>query len=244
MRCDFGTIIAMLGIMASMSHWPARERPRERLHELGPSALSDAELLALILGTGSGRMNVIDVAHQILAETGGLDRISSQGLGAISRLPGMGKAKGARVVAALELGVRVVEQTGRKALNNRFECSMDIFDVYKARLGQLRKEVFIVVGLNSKNEAIKELTVAEGSVKECYVEPIEVFRPLIIESATRAILIHNHPSGDSTPSPHDVAITRRLAKVGDLLGIMVLDHVVIGHNIYSSLRDLGLFTDE
>jgi len=104
----------------------------------------------------------------------------------------------------------------------------------------LREEVFIVVGLNSRNESIHELAVAQGSVNECRVAPATVFRPMIVESAARAVLLHNHPSGDPTPSPHDVALTRRLVSVGKMVGIPILDHIIIGRNAYSSLRDLGL----
>ncbi|MCP4674693.1 MAG: DNA repair protein RadC [Deltaproteobacteria bacterium] len=212
------------------------------MKEHGPSALSDAELLALVLGTGSNGVNAVDTSRQFLAEVGGLEGVNGQGFGAISRRSGVGEAKASRVMAALELGVRVVEQAGRKGLNGRFECSSDIFEVYRARLGLLRQEIFIVVGLNSRNETVRELTVAKGSVSECRVEPSAVFRPLIAEAATRAILLHNHPSGDPTPSPYDVALTKRLAKIGELIGIPILDHVVIGGNTYSSLRDLGLIT--
>ncbi|MDJ0763410.1 MAG: DNA repair protein RadC [Myxococcota bacterium] len=227
--------------MSTITDWPTRERPRERLREYGVSALSDAELLALVLGSGNGRVHVLEVARQLLRTLGGLEGIRNKGIGAMSKMPGLGAAKGARLLAALELGIRVVEQKGKRANEGRFHSSADIYEIYRARLGHLKQEVFMVVGLNAKNELLKERVVAKGSVDECHVAPPEVFRPLIAEAATRAILIHNHPSGDSTPSPHDVALTRRLIRAGELLGIQILDHVIIGTCAYASLRDLGVF---
>jgi DNA repair protein RadC len=230
--------------MSSISSWPERERPRERLKELGPRSLSDAELLALVIGAGSKGTNAVDAARRILVESGGLDGISDMGLGAIERLPFVGEAKGARIIACLELGQRALEIQRRKQRGGRMDCSADVFERHRSRLGNLRQEVFMAVGLSSKNEAIRELVIGQGSVNECRVEPREVFRPLIAEAATRAVLLHNHPSGDSQPSPYDVVLTRRLARVGDLVGIPILDHIVIARSSYSSLRDLGLLTED
>ncbi len=229
--------------MVPMSKWPKQERPRERLREVGPVALSDSEILAILIGTGSGQENVVEVARRLLSDSDGLEGLTKQGLKGLGRFSGMGEAKASRIVAALELGIRVVERRGRKKSPLRFECSADIFESFRTRLGLKRQEVFVAVGLNSRNEAIREILVARGSSNECLVEPKEVFRPMIAEAASKTILLHNHPSGDPTPSPQDVALTRRLAKVGDLVGIPVLDHVVIGPSSYSSLRDLGLLAD-
>ncbi len=226
-----------------MSTWPERERPRERLQELGAAALSDAELLALVLGCGSNGVNAMDAARRLLIEAGGLEGMADNELIQICQLPGVGQAKGARVLAALELGIRAVEQKKRRNLSGRFVCSADVHDVFRARLAPLRHEVFIVIGLNSRNKCVKEHVVARGSVNECRVDPAEVFRPLIVAAASQAILVHNHPSGDTTPSPHDVALTRRLVTVGELLGIRIVDHVVIGHSGYASLCDLCLLGD-
>ncbi len=229
--------------MSSLSTWPLRERPRERLREQGPSALSDAELLALLLGTGHGSENAVETARRLLSIAGGLEKLAEMGQGLLHRLPGVGEAKATRVIAAIELGVRVVEQSARSRAGARFECSADIFDTYRARFGRLRQEIFAVIGLNNKNEPLCEMVVAKGSVSECRVEPREVFRPLIAEAASRALLLHNHPSGDPTPSPSDLALTRRLVEAGQLLGIPVLDHVVIGPFRHSSFRDLGLIDE-
>ncbi len=226
-----------------MSTWPKRDRPRERLRELGPGALSDSEVLALLLGTGSRKENAVEVARRILVQGGGVEAIARLGMGELGRIGGVGEAKASRIVAAVEFGFRIVEQTERQKSSCRFESSADIFESYKARLGVLREEIVIVVGLNSRNEPIHELVVAQGTVNECHVAPATVFRPMIAESAARAVLLHNHPSGDPTPSPHDVALTRRLVSVGKLVGIPILDHVIIGRSSHSSLRDLGLLAD-
>lgn len=236
-------VLLLASGMSSIRSWPERERPRERLKELGPRALSDAEILALIIGAGSNGTNAVDAARRILAEVGGFDGMADLGLGSIERLPFVGKAKGSRLAASFEMGLRVVEGQKRKRSGARMDCSADVFDTYQARLGNLKQEVFIAIGLSSKNETIRELVVGQGTVNECRVEPREVFRPLIAEAATRAVLLHNHPSGDSQPSPYDVALTRRLARVGELVGIPILDHVVIARGSYSSLRDLGLLNE-
>lgn len=227
-----------------MITWPLRERPRERLREQGAAALSDAELLALLLGTGHGAENAVETARRLLTAAGGVVRLSEMGQGMLGSLPGVGEAKATRIIAAVELGVRVVEQRARSRSGARFECSADIFDTYRARFGRLRQEIFAVIGLNNRNAPLCEVVVAKGSVSECRVEPREVFRPLIAEAASRVLLLHNHPSGDPTPSSSDLALTRRLVEVGQLLGIPVLDHVVIGPFSHSSFRDLGLIDEK
>jgi DNA repair protein RadC len=214
------------------------------LWELGPAALSDSELLALLIGAGQGNENAVETARRVLSEAGGLEALLERDVQSLSRFKGMGSAKGARLIAALELGMRVVEQRAKERLCPRLNCSLDIFEAYRARLGSLVQEVFAVVALNNRNEIIREEIVAKGSLNECRVEPREVFRPLIAASAARAVLLHNHPSGDPSPSPSDVALTRRLAKVGDTVGIPILDHVIISRFSHASLRDLGLLSGD
>ncbi|MBW2276253.1 MAG: DNA repair protein RadC [Deltaproteobacteria bacterium] len=227
-----------------MHTWPEHDRPRERLKEKGPAALGDAELLALVLGTGAGQDNAVESARRILGEVGGVERLARQGLRGLASLPGVGEAKASRIAAALELGVRVIERRSGAADNGRFNCSADIYKAFRARLTTLTQEVLLVVGLNNRNEPVCEVEVARGSLSECQVGPREVFRPLIAETAARTVIVHNHPSGDCTPSPFDVVLTRRLAEVGELIGIPVIDHIVVGRGNYASLRDLGLLVAE
>lgn len=225
--------------MTSLRQWPPGDRPRERLRLRGAAALGDAELVALLIGAGSAGENAVESSQRILRQVGGIERLAAAGLGSLDELPGLGGAKAARIVAAVELGVRVLERR-REAPRRAFRQSSEIWEAYRSRLGGLPQEVFLVVGLNNRNEALREEIVAMGTLGECLVSPREVFRPMIAEAAARFVAVHNHPSGDPQPSPEDVALTRRLAEVGALLGIALLDHVVIGRSGYASLRDMGL----
>ncbi len=225
--------------MESLRTWPAEDLPRERLRGKGAAALGDVELVALLLGTGVAGEGVLESARRILGSVGGLDRLAGAGLGALTAVPGLGDAKAARILAAIELGMRVVERR-RGAPGRAFRSSADIWEAYRVRLGALPQEVFLVVGLNNRNEALREEVVAMGALNACLVSPREVFRPMIAEAAARVVAVHNHPSGDPQPSPDDVALTRRIAEAGALLGIALLDHVVIGRSGYASLRDMGL----
>jgi DNA repair protein RadC len=206
----------------------------------GSGALGDAELLALLLGSGRPGENALDLARRLLSDIGGLEQLAKTGLGSLARLEGIGEAKACRLAAALELGVRLVERTGALARGSRFACSRDIFDAYHARLENLTQEVFLAVGLSNRNEPICERIVAIGTLCDCPVGPREVFRPMIEEAAARFAVLHNHPSGDPAPSPDDVALTRRLAEAGELVGIALVDHLVIGKGTYVSFRDAGL----
>ena len=219
---------------------PNREKPRERLYRLGAAALSDAELLALLLGTGIASQPALQTAQRILTENGSIERLSEYGISGLARIRGIGTAKATRLLAAFELGIRLVEMRKSPMPPITVHTSEDVFNAYHTRLAPLRQEIFFVVGLNAKNQVIREITVAMGSIDECHVAPREVFRPLLLEAACRAILVHNHPSGDPAPSTQDLSLTRRLIKVGDLLGIPILDHVIIGRFSHVSLRDLGL----
>lgn len=218
-----------------------REQPRERLREKGVAYLSDAELVAVLLGTGAKGCGSLALAQEMLNQLGGVAGLVNEGLGSLCSKRGMGDAKAARLLAAVELGVRVVERRCIQKQAKGFTCSKEIFERYHARLSQLSQEVFLVVGLNNKNEIISEAVVAMGSVDECRVNPREVFRPLITEAAARTLVLHNHPSGDPRPSAEDIALTRRISEAGMLLGIPLLDHLVIGHHAYCSLRDMGVF---
>lgn len=223
-----------------MKEIPIEERPRERLRNKGVNALGDAELLALLLGTGVGNENALETAHRILREAGGIERMAKWGVGSLVEMPGIGEARASRIVAAVEIGTRVLERQRSDGRKNRFGCSADIYATYRTRLSPLAQEVFMVVGLNNKNQVVVEVTVAKGSVNECHVSPREVFRPLISEASARMIALHNHPSGDPSPSPQDVSLTKRLVQVGELVGIPMLDHLVVASSGYVSFRDLGI----
>lgn len=216
----------------------AEERPRERLARLGPEALSAAELLAVLLGTGTRGRSAVEVGQGLLEESGGLRRLSTRTVREVAAAHGLGRARAARVLAAFALGRQVSSLW--MAPGARFRSGADIFRHYHGRLRDLRKEQFWAVLLDGKNRVMREERVSEGSLTASLVHPREVFAPAIRESAGALVFVHNHPSGDPTPSVEDVEITRRLCAVADLVGIRVLDHVVVGDGSYVSFLERGL----
>lgn len=223
-----------------IKHWPEEERPRERLHQYGPEALSDAQLMAILLGTGDVGRSAVGVAMDLLSRYRDLREMSTAGASDICSVPGIGKAKAARLLAAMELGKRI--QAFPLKEGDLIRGSRDVFESCQPYLRDLKKEVFRVVLLNGKNRVIRTVTISEGSLTACLVHPREVFAPAIRESSAAVLLIHNHPSGDPTPSREDIEMNKRLVQAGELIGIKVLDHLVIGDGRYLSFVDQGLMT--
>jgi len=223
-----------------IKQWPEEERPRERLHQYGAESLSDAQLMAILLGTGDAGRSAVGVAVDLLSRYRDLREMSTAGVSEICRVPGIGKAKAARLLAAMELGKRI--QAFPLKEGDLIRGSRDVFESCHPYLRDLKKEVFRVVLLNGKNRVIRTLTISEGSLTACLVHPREVFAPAIRESSPPVLLIHNHPSGDPTPSPEDIEMNKRLVQAGELIGIKVLDHLVIGDGRYLSFVDQGLMT--
>jgi DNA repair protein RadC len=222
----------------------ARERglapgdgPRERLVALGPEALSDAELLALVLRTGGARRDVLALAGWLLARRGGLAGLAEAGAPELAGDPGLGLAKGASLVAALELGRRLAAR--RLRCGDPVRGPADVFRHFHARLRDVRHERFLLLLLDGRHRMLREVVVSQGTLTASLVHPREVFRPALREAAAAVVLVHNHPSGDPSPSREDREITERLARAGDLLGVPVLDHVVVAERGYASLRELG-----
>ena len=232
------------GNRTSMKHWPKEERPRERLHELGPEALSDAELLAILLvtGTSNGGLTALDCGRTLLREHANLRNLTRASCAELCRTPGVGPAKASRIQAAFEIGRRAASR--KKRLGRAFQISQDVFETYSVRLQDARQESFTVILLDSKNRYLREVTVALGSLNQSIVHPREVFRPAIQGAAASVILVHNHPSGDPAPSEEDVRVTERLVKVGKMLGIRVLDHIIVGEGRYFSFSDQGRLDGE
>ncbi len=235
---------------------PSGERPRERLSELGVQALSGTELLAVLLGTGSGRgTSALSLAQSVLLglNTDGevldpgvragpgaehaLVRLGSATIHDLMDHPGLGQAKAARVIAAVELGKRVC---GARNLRPAIRSPGDVSKLLAERLRYLDREHFLAVLLDTKNQLLGTELVSVGSLDTSLVHPREVFKAAVRRSASSVILAHNHPSGDPTPSSADVTCTRRLAEAGHVLGITVLDHVIIGHGSYVSFREHGI----
>jgi DNA repair protein RadC len=217
--------------------WPVTERPRERLRDLGAAALADAELVALVLGSGSRGESALDVARRLLVDAGDLATLARATSAEIASRPGLGAARGAALAAAFELGRRALER--RIDRGAAFASSADVFAHFRARLGSLRQEIFWALLLDAKHRKLREVRIAEGSLTAALVHPREVFAPAVRESAAALVLVHNHPSGDPSPSPEDRQITRRLREAGELVGVRVLDHVIVGADAHYSFVDAG-----
>ncbi len=226
----------------TIKDWPSRERPRERFRTLGPAALRTAELLAILASSGSGGRSALEVAEELYEHFGrSLRRLASAPGSQLTLVPGIGEARAVAIQAALELGRRAAEEVRRD--DDRVTTPREVYRRFELRLRDLRQEEFHVLLLSTQNAVIREHMVTRGILDASVVHPREVFAPALSESAAAVILVHNHPSGDPTPSPADREITRQLVEAGRLLGIPVRDHVVIGNGRYTSLLDLGLIAN-
>ncbi len=217
---------------------PASEQPRERLRDYGPNALSDAELLAILLRVGVSGINVVQLAQKLLIEHGGwvgLQRLSFEEL---TKIHGMGEAKSAQVKAALEIGRRLL--LAQPEQRPQITSPADVANLLMVEMSHLEQEHLRVVLLNTKNYVLKIETVYIGSINSSAVRIGEVFKTALKQNAAAIIIVHNHPSGDPTPSPEDVAVTRQLVEAGKLLDVDVLDHLVIGQGRWVSLRERRL----
>lgn len=217
--------------------WPEGERPRERLLKHGAEHLTDAQLLAIILRTGGGGKSALDLAMEILTGFDNLRGIEHAARGEFSRFKGMGDAKVAQLKAAFELGRRLLEEPAKRG--PAFSSSRDVFAYYHQRLKYLKKEVFYCAMLDAKNRINKDCCVSEGTLTNSLIHPREAFKNAIKESAASVIFVHNHPSGDPSPSREDIIVTERLINAGEIVGIKVLDHVIIGDNTYTSMMEGG-----
>jgi DNA repair protein RadC len=215
--------------------WPEDERPRERLLKKGSEFLTDAQLLAILLRTGKAKASALTVAVELLKRAGGLKALGQLSAQELQTVQGVGPAKAAQIKAALEVGKRIAAKpfaTRLKVLSSR-----DVYVHYHSTLRELKKEVFMAVLLDGKNRVIREVLVSQGSLTVNIVHPREVFNPAIRDSAAAIVVVHNHPSGDPSPSPEDIELTKRLVATGEILGIKVLDHIVVGDGSYFSFSD-------
>lgn len=218
---------------------PAAERPRERLTRLGASALSAVELLALVIGSGGGGRSAIDLAQQVFARNGGsLRRLASSPVASIRSIAGVGPAKAVVLHAALEIGRRLAAES--RNAGEPVSGPMDVYRFFAPRLEDLPVEEFHVAVLDTQHRLERDITVTRGLLSASLVHPREVFREAIAERAASIILVHNHPSGDPTPSTDDRKVTSQLVAAGRLLDIPVHDHVIIGRGRYASFAESGL----
>jgi DNA repair protein RadC len=233
--------MAQPGYPRAIKAWPEDERPRERLMKLGPEALSEAQLLAIVLATGDAAsgQSAVDLARHLMQRYKSLRALDAASVTELCQVKGIGPAKATALKAALELGKRLLSE--RPGGRVKIAGPQDVADYYRPRLQHLRKEIFKVLLLDTKHHLQKDVTISEGSLSASLVHPREAFLPAVKESAAAVIFVHNHPSGDPTPSPEDRELTQRLAEVGRLMGISVLDHIIIGAGRpgYLSFRDAG-----
>lgn len=226
------------------------ERPRERLLRVGPAALPERELLAIVLETGvpasRGRpaRSALDLAGDLLRhfrdphDRPSLRRMLGSSIGEMCQVGGIGPAKATRVLAALDLGRRAVEE--KRSDREKIRCAADVHALMRLSLRDLRHEEFHVLLLNTQNEVLRSMQITRGTLDASLVHPREVFRAAISEAAASVILVHNHPSGDPTPSAEDRAVTRQLRGAGTVVGISVLDHIIIGDSRFVSFAEAGL----
>ena len=216
---------------------PEDQRPRERLAQFGPDALTDAELLAIIIRDGTRKESAIQLAQRLLTSFGGVRGMANRAVTELCEADGIGPAKACQMLAALALSRRLAEERLSKGV--AFSKSHQVFRHFYSRLRGERQERFLCLLLDAKNRILREVTISTGGLTGSSVNPRDVFRHAITESASAVVFVHNHPSGDPTPSDSDIALTRRLKQAGELLGIRVLDHVIIGEEGFVSLADEG-----
>ncbi|UUZ89453.1 DNA repair protein RadC [Paenibacillus sp. P25] len=216
---------------------PSDERPRERMMQYGATALSNAELLAVLLRTGTYRESAVSLGQRLLRESRGLRSLADMSLQQLTEIKGIGEAKALQIQAGIELGRRMARSSLSDTVTIR--SPQDVASLLTEELRYLQKEHFVCLFLNTKNHVIGQETLSMGSLNASIVHPREVFRAAIKRSGASIVCAHNHPSGDPTPSPEDIELTRRLAEAGGIIGIEVLDHIVIGDRGFVSLKELG-----
>ncbi len=221
-----------------ITDWPEEERPRERLLRQGPDALSEAELLAIILRVGAGKTTAVDLARKLITQFGGLRGLDSTPVAALQQIKGMGDAKACQVKAALELAKRFSQQKWTQ--QERVQSSDDVYQYLHLRLRDLSREVFRVLFLTTRHDIIADKVLFEGSLTESVVSPREIISEALQHAAAALIIVHNHPSGDPHPSAEDKKVTEKIILACRPFDLRVLDHIIVGRDAYFSFADQGL----
>ncbi len=221
-----------------MKELPQTERPRERLLTVGASQLSNRELLAILIKCGTQELSVLGLADRILVEFSSLRELSGATWEELTTVRGIGKAKAAELLAALELGRRAADSSFE--VRDAISKPEDAARLVMSEMRLLDREHFVVLMLNTKHKVMAKKTISIGHLDAALVHPRELFKDAIRRSSAAVVLVHNHPSGDPTPSRDDMAVTKRLCEAGSLLGIQVLDHLVVGDNQFVSLKEQGM----
>ena len=216
----------------------AHDRPREKLQRVGATALGDNELLAVVFGHGRANASALDLANAVLTASRGLDRLARARYDELRRIPGIGAARAAQIVAAVELGRRTLTRVGRERI--QITSPRVLAEMLLPQYGSRAVEQFGVVLLDTKHRVLRTTVVTVGTVDASIVHPREIFREAASAGAAAIVLFHNHPSGDPEPSQDDVVLTRRVAAAGILMGIDVVDHVILADARYCSMREKGL----
>ena len=210
------------------------ERPREKMILNGAGSLTDAELLAILIRTGTKQFNAIQLGKAIIEKADNIRYLQNITIEELESINGIGKTKAVQIKAALELGNRIASY---KPAKYKIKNPWDIYKYYMESIRYQYKEIFKVVLLNTKNEIITDVDISMGTLNSSLVHPREVFREAIIRSSNKIILLHNHPSGNAEPSKEDKSVTNRLKECGELIGIEVIDHIIIGDGIYFSFKE-------
>ena len=222
--------------------WHEGDRPREKLLKGGPGYLSDAELLALLLGTGtrtkSGPLSAVQLGQLLMTRYHSLSALSRQSIKSIMQTQGVGTAKASQLIAAVELGRRIESQGDGDRC--QIKSPQDVAARYGPHMRDLRTEIFKIVLLNTANVILCDYTVSEGGLAASIVEPRAVFQKAVLDNAASIICLHNHPSGNTEPSREDIRVTRQLVEAGKIMGIPVHDHIIIAGKKYTSLAERGL----
>lgn len=222
-----------------ISQWAEDDRPREKLLLKGRSALSDAELLAILLGTGTRDVSAVDLAKYILQQADqNLHCLARLSVNELMKIKGVGKAKAVTIISALELGRR--RKNSNQILRQRITSSVEALEVIKPDLMDLNHEEFWVIVLNRANYVLKKIQISRGGISGTVADPKLIFKSALEEGGSSIILIHNHPSGNLNPSQADITLTKSMKEAGKFMEIPVLDHIIVSDNAYFSLADEGL----
>ena len=223
---------------SKITEWPKDERPREKLMSHGGESLSDAELLAILIRTGSGNITAVDLAKRLLKDFQTLENLAYRSLQDFKQYHGLGDAKSITLLAAFELGRRAASH--RRSEKLQIRSPEDVVKRFQPLMRDLRQEMFKVLLLDSANHLIRDVEVTSGILNSSLVHPREVFRTAIAEPAASVILLHNHPSGNPEPSAEDLQVTKQIVEAGKVIGIPVHDHIIITANSFTSFAERGL----
>lgn len=221
----------------TMKTLPKRERPREKLLMYGVDSLSNIELLAIILRTGSKKETALELSRKVLSLNESISFLKDISIEELKSIKGIGEAKASEILATIELGKRISLDTN---FYKKIKSSTDIGNYLVDLMGNYKQEYFNIILLDTKNNIIGVKNISKGSLNSTIVHPREVFKEAVKKSTASLILAHNHPSGETDPSKEDIGITKKLLEVGNIVGINVLDHIIIGQNKYFSFKEEGL----